>query len=161
MQKQKIDVEYEVYESSDELRTEDQKLLDQARQATGLAYAPYSKFKVGAAAQLVTGELVVGSNQENAAFPAGICAERVLLSTLSSIYPGTAIDTIAISYTSDGQECNHPIAPCGICRQSLSEFEIRMKKPIRFILGGKQGKIFIIQGSGSLLPFAFTSDELK
>src|SRR5690606_5531012 len=161
MQIQKIDLEYEVYENSDELKFADRELLDHAREATSLAYAPYSKFKVGAAARLVTGELVVGSNQENASFPVGICAERVLLSSLSSIYPGTAIHTMAISYTTDGQECNHPIAPCGICRQSLSEFEIRMRKPIRLILGGKQGKIFIIQGSGLLLPFAFTSDELK
>ena len=161
MQIQKINLEYEVYESSDELLADDKELLDRARQATGLAHAPYSKFKVGAAARLESGELVLGSNQENASFPAGICAERVLLSTLSSVYPGKAIQSMAISYTSDGQACNHPIAPCGICRQSLSEFETQMRKPIRLIMGGKQGKIFIINQSATLLPLAFTSDELK
>ena len=161
MEKQNLAFEYEVYESIADLEAADNELLNHAREATGLAYAPYSNFLVGAAARLMNSEIVVGSNQENAAFPAGICAERVLLSTLSSLYPNTAIESMAISYKSEKHPGNHPIAPCGICRQSLSEFENRMQKPIRLILGGKNGKVFIIPAAGNLLPLAFTSSELK
>ena len=161
MEKQNLNLEYEVYESIDDLEAGDKALLNHAREATGLAYAPYSNFLVGAAARLVNGELVLGSNQENAAFPAGICAERVLLSSLSSLYPETAIESMAISYKSEKHPGNHPIAPCGICRQSLSEFENRVQRPIRLILGGMNGKVFIIPGAGMLLPLAFTSNELK
>ena len=161
MEKQNLAFEYEVYESIANLEAADNELLNHAREATGLAYAPYSNFLVGAAARLMNGEIVVGSNQENAAFPAGICAERVLLSTLSSLYPDTAIESMAISYKSEKHPGNHPIAPCGICRQSLSEFENRMQKPIRLILGGKNGRVFIIPAAGNLLPLAVTSSELK
>ncbi|MBA2499184.1 MAG: cytidine deaminase [Chitinophagaceae bacterium] len=161
MQKQELTFQYEVFESSKDLSPGDKALLDRAKEATGLAYAPYSKFHVGAAARLVTGELVVGSNQENASFPVGICAERVLLSALSSLYPETAIETMAITYKSKTHPGGHPVAPCGICRQSLSEFENRMQKSFRIILGGENGKIFIIPEAGMLLPLAFTSDDLK
>jgi cytidine deaminase len=161
MEKQNLTVTYEVYDNADDLIAADKDLLNKAREATGLAYAPYSNFHVGAAARLMNGELVLGSNQENAAFPAGICAERVLLSSLSSLYPGTAIETLAISYKSEKHPGDYPIAPCGICRQSLNEFENRMQKPIRLILGGMNGKIFIIPNAGMLLPLAFTSNELK
>src|SRR5438067_1588751 len=149
---------YEVFNSIDELSEKDASLLKEARDVTKQAYAPYSKFHVGAAAKLSSGETLTGTNQENASYPVGICAERVLLSTISSLYPETPIDSMAVSYQSDFIKSDHPISPCGMCRQFLQEFEHRVG-PIRLILGGMEGKIFIIQSASQLLPLAFTSDE--
>ena len=160
MTKEKFEFSFEVYSGIDELSADDQLLLKEARSATDDAYAPYSNFHVGAAAKLLNGKIVTGSNQENASFPVGICAERVLLSTASSLYPGTAIQTIAVSYQSKIVNSDHPISPCGMCRQSLQEFESRLKKPIRLILGGMKGKIYVIQSASQLLPLGFTSEEL-
>ena len=150
----------DVYNTADELSGEDASLLSKAQEVTANAYAPYSEFQVGAVARMVNGELISGTNQENASYPIGICAERVLLSAASSVYPNIPIDTIAISYNNMRGESDHPIAPCGICRQSLHEYEERMNHPIRLILGGKKGKIYIIEQAGQLLPLAFTKDEL-
>ncbi len=160
MQKKSYQFLFEQYNSIAELNSEDAALLKQAQQATGQAYAPYSRFRVAAVAKLENGKIITGTNQENASFPAGICAERVLLSTSSSLYPGVPIDTIAVSYHNESGESNHPISPCGICRQSLLEYEQRLKKPIRLILGGMNGKIYIIPKAGSLLPLAFSGEEL-
>jgi cytidine deaminase len=107
------------------------------------------------------GEIVAGSNQENASFPVGLCAERVLLASASSLYPKVPIDVIAISYKSDQVTSDHPVAPCGICRQSLQEFEGRVKAPIKLVLGGMKGKVIVIEKASQLLPLAFTSEELK
>ncbi len=160
MKEQKFEFTFEIYDSIDELSETDQRLLSEARNVTKTAYAPYSNFFVGAAAKLSNGEIVIGSNQENASFPVGICAERVLLGAASSLYPGTAIETMAISYESKIVKSDHPISPCGMCRQALQEVEGRMQKPIRLILSGMQGKVFIIQSVSQLLPLAFTSQEL-
>ena len=116
---------------------------------------------MGAAAKLANGEIIFGGNQENASFPVGLCAERVLLGSVSSFYPGVAIETIAISYQSRATKSDHPISPCGMCRQALHEFERRMKRPIRILLGGMEGNIYVIDSAGQLLPMAFTSEELK
>lgn len=160
MKKEKFEFDYEAYDSIDELNKKDAWLLNEAREVTTQAYAPYSKFYVGAVAKLANGEIVAGSNQENASFPVGICAERVLLASISSLYPATPIETIAISYQSEEVKSDHPISPCGMCRQALQEFEGRMKNPVRLILGGMEGKVFIIKSAGLLLPLAFTSEEL-
>jgi cytidine deaminase len=109
----------------------------------------------------VNGEIVAGSNQENASFPVGLCAERVLLGSASSLYPKVPIESIAVSYQAGNGISDHPITPCGICRQALQEYENRVKHPIRLILGGMEGKIYIIADSGMLLPLGFTSDEFK
>lgn len=161
MQKKEHRFSYELYDSAKELTEEDAQLLNDARAVTKNAYAPYSHFRVGAVAKLENGQAVSGTNQENASFPVGICAERVLLSTASSLYPGVAIDTLAISYDNENGPSDQPISPCGICRQSLQEFEQRTGRPIRIILGGQKGKVYIIPQAGLLLPFAFTSEELK
>ena len=158
---EKLSIAYEVYESSNELEPSDAALLQRAIDATGIAYAPYSNFRVGAAALMENGEIVVGSNQENASYPVGLCAERVLLSAVSSVYPGVAIKTMAISYRSESGASNRPISPCGVCRQTLVEYEARLKQPIRLILGGMEGKVWIIPQAGSLLPFGFSGDDLK
>lgn len=151
----------EVFGSIEELQPEDALLLAKAQEITSNAYAPYSQFHVGAVARLQNGELIGGTNQENASYPIGLCAERVLLSTASSVYPNIPIDTIAITYDNTLGDSDHPIAPCGICRQSLQEYEERMSHPIRLILGGKKGKIYVIEEAGQLLPLAFTKKELK
>jgi cytidine deaminase len=91
----------------------------------------------------------------------GLCAERVLLSSVSSLYPKIPIESIAISYQSGNGDSDHPIAPCGICRQSLQEYEMRVAHPIRLILGGMEGKVYVIPKASTLLPLAFTSEELK
>ena len=161
MHTEKYSFDFEVYNSIDDLTSEDAWLLNEAREVTQHAYAPYSNFEVGAIAKLVNGEIVAGSNQENASFPAGICAERVLLSSAALLYPKVAIETIAISYNNNNGESNRPISPCGICRQSLVEYEERVKHPIRLILAGLEGKVYIIPDSRVLLPLGFGSDDLK
>jgi cytidine deaminase len=161
MKKQDSHFDYEVYSSIDELSENDKWLLDEARETTQLAYAPYSMFQVGAVAKLNNGELVKGTNQENASYPAGLCAERVLMAAVSSLYPKAAIETIAISYFNHNGESNHPITPCGICRQSLQEFKEKTNHPIRLILGGMTGKVFIIPDAGMLLPLSFTGKDMQ
>ena len=160
MEKGKYSFEYSVFNSEKDLNVEDAKLLKEAREMTQHAYAPYSHFYVGAIAKLSNGKTVSGSNQENASFPVGLCAERVLLSSATSLFPKVPIETIAISYKSDTVKSDHPVAPCGLCRQSLIEFEERLKSPIRLILAGTEGKVIVIERASDLLPLAFTSEEL-
>lgn len=160
MKEQQFKFEYEVYNDIHELRKEDADLLTKARAVTKNAYAPYSNFYVGAAATLANGETITGTNQENASYPVGICAERVLLGNAATLHPGIPIETIAISYDSKEVKSDHPISPCGMCRQSLLEYETRTDKLIRLILSGQEGKIYIIKTVKFLLPFAFTPDEL-
>ena len=160
MRENKYEFNYTVYENIEELPEEQQWLLSEAREVTGQAYAPYSNFQVGAVAQMVNGEIVAGSNQENASFPVGLCAERVLLASISSLFPKIPIQSIAISYKSINLKSDHPISPCGICRQSLQEFESRVKHPIQLILGGMEGPVYVISSASKLLPLAFTSQEL-
>ena len=161
MNKQDYTFTFEVYDDIKDLTEEDQWLLQEAREVTQHAYAPYSNFQVGAIARLANGEIVAGSNQENASFPVGLCAERVLLASAASIFPKVPIDTMAISYHNNNGESNHPISPCGICRQSLLEYESRVGNPIRLILGGMEGKVYIIDTAAMLLPLSFTSEDLK
>ena len=160
MKEKKFEFEYEVYDDIDNLTEEDAWLLREARAVTEQAYAPYSKFHVGAIAMLENGKVVAGTNQENASYPVGICAERVLLGSVATLHPNVAVKSIAISYNSEEGKSDHPISPCGMCRQTLLEYETRMKKPIRLILGGMEGKVYVIKTASQLLPFAFTSDEL-
>lgn len=161
MEENKFEFNYTVYKNSSELPDGLQQLLGKARDVTEHAYAPYSKFQVGAVARMANGEMVIGSNQENASFPAGLCAERVLLASVSSQYPKIAIDTIAISYKGDQHSSDHPIAPCGICRQSLQEYENRVNQPIQLVLGGLSGPVYVIDSASRLLPLAFTREELR
>ena len=151
---------YTVYESILELSHADKELMEAAKEATSLAYAPYSKFRVGAAARLENGVILKGSNQENASFPAGICAERVLLSVVSSLYPESAILEMAISYKNEIGKSDNPISPCGICRQSLLEFEIKTHHGIRLLLDGESGAVYEVQKAAYLLPLGFTSADL-
>lgn len=160
MQQREFQFTYEEYSSDAELAPADRELLHTARTATVNAYAPYSRFRVGGAAMLANGRVITGTNQENASFPVGICAERVLLSAVASLYPGIGIASIAISYFNESGPANRPVSPCGICRQSLQEFEVRTGQPIRLILGGQTGPVYVIPRSGSLLPIGFDADDL-
>lgn len=148
------------YDSIDELNEEDSQLLTEARNVTKYAYAPYSKFRVGAFARLINGQTLSGTNQENASYPAGICAERTLLSTASSLFPGIGIETIAISYDNTRGRSNKPISPCGICRQSLIEFQERTNTIIRLILSGLEGKVLVIENTANLLPLVFGANDI-
>jgi len=160
MNKSTFQFNYEVYQSIDDLNKEDAWLLQHAKDISKTAYAPYSKFFVGAAARLINGEIVKGTNQENASYPVGICAERVLLSAAASMHHSIPIESMAISYRSHTVKSDHPITPCGICRQSLQEYEQRVHSPIRLILGGMDGKVIIIEKASMLLPLSFTSVDL-
>ena len=161
MEVKKINFEVAVYTSADELNEADKTLLLEARNATEAAYAPYSNFFVGAVAQMANGERVSGTNQENASYPVGICAERVLISVAATKYPGIGIETLAISYHNKNGDSNRPISPCGICRQTLAEYEERTQHSIRVILGGMSGEVYILQKAGELLPLTFMSGDLK
>ena len=143
-----------------ELTTEEQKLIDAACEATKRSYAPYSHFSVGAAALLENGIVVTGTNQENAAYPSGTCAERTTIFYANSQYPDQAIKTLAIAARSEEDFLNTPISPCGACRQVLLETEKRFGKPMRILLYGKK-EIYIIPSIANLLPLCFDSDFLE
>lgn len=161
MDKRQYNFLFEVYPSSNELTAPDAALLIKARAATANAYAPYSHFNVGAAALLVNGEIITGTNQENASYPVGICAERTLLSAVSSLFPHTGITTMAISYFNSSGNSGSPVAPCGMCRQALAEYEERTQQPIRLILSGISGEVFIISTASQLLPLSFSKNDME
>lgn len=160
MELKKINFSVEVYQSSEELQVGDAELLSAAREIAKVAYAPYSNFLVGAAARLSNGEIMKGTNQENASYPVAICAERTLMSYAATLHPGTAIEAMAISYFNKNGDSNKPISPCGMCRQMLAEFEERTAQPIKLILGGTSGQVYIVSSAKELLPLTFTSADL-
>lgn len=157
----KYTFEYEVHDSIDALDSADRALLEKARSITATAYAPYSQFKVAAAARLSNGEIITGTNQENASYPVGTCAERALLGSLGALFPNEPIDTMAITYHNANGNSASPISPCGMCRQALKEYEVRTHQHIRLILSGQQGQVYIIPAASMLLPLGFTSDDMK
>ncbi len=161
MAKKSISIEFEEFENDSFLNQIDLQLLNQARKITENAYAPYSNFFVGAVAVLQNGQIITGTNQENASFPVGICAERTLLSTIASLFPGMAIVTLAISYNNKNGISNKPISPCGVCRQSLSEYEDSTNNKIRIILSGQLGAVQILNSAKDLLPLGFTNNDMK
>ena len=152
--------DYQRYEERNSVPASDAELLQQALEATGNAYAPYSQFQVGAAARLTNGVILTGTNQENASYPVGICAERVLLSVAAVRFPGIAIESMAISYRSNKRKSNVPVSPCGMCRQALVEYETRVKTPMRLIFGGETGEVLVVESALYLLPFAFGDQHL-
>lgn len=161
MQSVSLNIPIQVFPDLNSLGPVDALLMAAARKATSDAYAPYSKFRVGAAIRLSNGNILSGSNQENASFPAGICAERVVLSAASASFPGIAVTDLALTYINELGSSGRPISPCGICRQTLAEYEQRFGQSIRLILGGISGEIFIISRATNLLPLAFSNQELK
>lgn len=152
---------YTIYPQGEGLSAEDVELLQQAKNATQTSYAPYSHFCVGAALRLENGVVVCGSNQENGAYPAGSCAERTAMFYANAQYPDVAPVCIAIAAKRAEEETflEHPISPCGICRQVLIEAETRYKKSIRVLLYGEDA-VYEIEKVGYLLPFQFDSSAL-
>lgn len=144
----------------EELTPEEKQLVEEARQATYRSYSPYSSFSVGASVLLANGVILSGSNQENAAYPSGLCAERTVLFYANSQYPNQPITMMAIAARSEKGFTEIPITPCGACRQVLAETERRFEQPIRILLYGETETI-IIDGVKDLLPFLFDEDILK
>lgn len=144
-----------VYESREELPFEWAGLLQQAEQAARKAYAPYSRFQVGAALLLNNGQVVTGSNQENAVYPCGICAERVAAFSASAQYPEVPFSKMAIAAINPESPLKSPITPCGSCRQVLFEYEQKFNQPLELLLAGQEGAIYHIQSAAELLPYTF------
>jgi cytidine deaminase len=161
MKKVQFQFDYEVYESAEELSSVDRDLLIKAREVTKKAYAPYSKFHVGAVALLKNGQTVSGTNQENASYPVGICAERVLLASAAMLQAEVPIQTMAVTYHNLQGDSSKPVSPCGMCRQSLSEYQERQKEPMRIILAGMEGKVIILGNASLLLPLSFGGEDLR
>jgi len=149
------------FESVNELNESDKSLIEQARQSVMSAYAPYSRFNVGAAVLLENGKIMLGNNQENASYPIGMCAERVAVFAAAANYPGVKIKAIAITALSKQFLIDKPITPCGACRQAIAEYEHRYKNPIRLIMTGESGKILIADSIVHFLPYQFNGDDLK
>ncbi len=160
MRKIQISTQATVYSDISELSSEDNLLMSKAIEARSKAYAPYSKFNVGAALLLENNEIITGNNQENAAYPSGMCAERVAIWKAGSDYPNIKILKLAISASSSINKVDKPVGPCGACRQSLSEYEIKQKQPFPIIFMGEVGEIVKTESLGSLLPFSFDSSYL-
>ncbi|MEP6792701.1 MAG: cytidine deaminase [Saprospiraceae bacterium] len=159
MKQKEVSFSYSIHSDKESLSTNDQHLLDEARLATEMAYAPYSKFKVGAAIRTDDGQITIGSNQENGAFPIGQCAERVALYRLSHEHGRIPIDTIAIVVDNENQKT--PASPCGSCRQILNEYRSFQLQPIRLLLAiADGGDILEIKDVKDLLPFAFDGSFL-
>lgn len=149
-----------IFANKNELPTEDNALMEAAMNSLKDAYAPYSKFRVAAAVLLQNGETITGTNQENAAFPVGICAEGTALSACSALYPDVAIKKIAITIKSGTHVVTHPVAPCGVCRQRLLEYETRYNTNIEIILMGEKGEVYAVKSVKDILPLSFSSADL-
>ena len=149
------------YDSPAELPADEKKLVEMAEAAAQRAYAPYSKFKVGAALLLINGKIITGNNQENMAYPSGLCAERVAAFSASAENPGVPMKTIAIVCSWEGSGNDDTLTPCGSCRQALMEYEHLHKQDIRILLTNGKGKVLVADSVQTLLPLAFRVDELK
>ncbi len=155
----KLEITYSEYSSVDELPQNDANLLNAAIEALNGSYAPYSNFNVGAAVQLDNGVIVKGSNQENIAYPSGLCAERTALFSAHANYPQNKIVSIALTSSQNGVLLATPPFPCGACRQVMAQTQTRNGSPLRIIIGGSD-KIFVFNSVESLLPFIFASEEV-
>ena len=161
MIKHSLTVAYTEVSRISELTEADRQLLNEAWEACELAYAPYSNFHVGAALILANEIIFKGNNQENAAYPSGICAERVAVFSASSQYPGLPIKSMAVVAKTDVFNLSIPVTPCGACRQVIAEYETLSGEPIRILLQGNSDKIWIIEGIANLLPLMFHGGDLK
>ena len=156
MTSKEIRIVYNEYESLDQLELRDRELAQAAIEATKGSYAPYSHFNVGAAVRLDNGQIVKGSNQENAAYPSGICAERTAMFYASANYPENAMTAIAITASQNGTLCDNPATPCGSCRQVMAQYQTKGGQPMEILLiGGK--KIWKFSKVDDVLPLIFDS----
>lgn len=160
MQEKQLTIKIQEYSNKLELEKNDLMLVDSALNICDNAYSPYSKFSVGAAVLLENGEIITGTNQENAAYPSGLCAERTAIFYANSQYPDIPVIGIAVAAKTNGGFTQQPIGPCGACRQVMLETETRFKKPIKIIMVGTS-KISIIENAKSLLPISFSEQDFK
>jgi len=161
MKKKKLSFDVSVYDSITELSQTDINLMQKAVEARKNAYAPYSNFSVGAAVLLGNGKIVLGNNQENASFPAGLCAERVAVFQAGAIYPNVKILSVAISATSKNYQVSKPAAPCGNCRQAMIEYEQKQKQSVTLLLMGELGAVYKCDSISDILPLAFSNSFLE
>lgn len=160
MKEIKIESTLYVYDSLDELSKEVRGLMEKAIEVRNNAYAPYSKFNVGAALLLDNGEIISGSNQENASYPSGLCAERTAIYYAGATYPKAQILRMAITAASQNQKTTSPIPPCGACRQAIAEYEVKQKRPIEIYFMGEVGAVAKSNSLANLLPLIFDSSAL-
>ena len=160
MKKISITTDFDVFESIQELPEIIQNLMQEAIAIRKKAYAPYSNFKVGTALLLDNGKIILGSNQENAAYPSGLCAERVAIFQAGTLFPEAKIIKIAISAASGNSTTSAPIPPCGSCRQSIAEYEIKQNTPIEIYFMGEIGSIYKSDSLKNLLPLLFDKNFL-
>tara|TARA_B110000459_G_C16587481_1_gene484441 strand:- start:20 stop:502 length:483 start_codon:yes stop_codon:yes gene_type:complete len=149
-----------IYEDINELSDIDKNLMKVAVEATKTAYAPYSGFNVGAALLMEDGSIIIGNNQENAAYPSGMCAERVAIWKAGSSFPNKKVKKIAITAVSSNKQLDKPVGPCGACRQTLLEYEINQKEDVEVFFMGEIGNVVKTSSIASLLPFSFDSSYL-
>lgn len=160
MKEIKIESILYAYDSLSELPESIQSLMHKAVEARDKAYAPYSKFNVGAALLLDNGEVITGSNQENASYPSGLCAERTAIYYAGAKFPEAEIMQMAITAASQNQKTSEPIPPCGACRQAIAEYEVKQKTPIKIYFMGEIGKVIRSNSLANLLPFVFDKSSL-
>lgn len=160
MEQKTFNTQFTLYENINDLPSDDFNLMQSAGKAISNSYAPYSQFHVGAAILLANGVIVIGNNQENAAYPSGMCAERVAIWAASSQYPNEIIKKIAISVKSSIKIVDKPVSPCGACRQTLLEYEVKQKEPIEVFFTGEVGIVVKAHSLSDLLPFAFDQSFL-
>ena len=144
----------------DELSVADRELIEQAMKATDNAYAEYSHFYVGAALRLANGRIVIGANQENAAFPSGLCAERTAVFSAQANFPDQSIEALALVARNDNGVIDNPVTPCGACRQVLLGVEERYGLPMRILMYGKSG-VYSVGSAKDLLPLSFVDSSMK
>jgi cytidine deaminase len=149
-----------VFEEVTQLPDNFKNLMNLAHSAVKTAYAPYSNFFVGAAVLLENEEMIIGSNQENAAYSMCLCAERVALAAAASKYPGVPIKAIAITAKSNKNVIDQPVSPCGACRQSLCESELQHQSEVQILLQGETGPVYLFKTAKDLLPFSFDGSYL-
>ncbi len=149
-----------LFEDINQLSDVDKNLMKFAVKATKDAYAPYSKFSVGAALLMEDDTIITGNNQENAAYPSGMCAERVAIWKASSSFPNKKVKKIAIAAISSNKKLNRPVGPCGACRQTLFEYEVKQGKDVEVIFMGEFGNVIKTNSIASLLPFSFDNTYL-
>ena len=160
MQNKKLEINYLEYSGLEELEPKDRELCEAAEKALTGSYAPYSKFNVGAAVRLADGSIVTGANQENAAYPSGLCAERTTLFAANAQYPDQPVLALAIDARKGNRFLQAPISPCGACRQVISGVEDRFNHPIRILLYGTEG-VYECSGIDALLPLRFVDADMR
>ncbi len=157
MEKKTYQFEYQKFNNLDELSDQNKNLIELSKNAAEKAYAPYSNFRVGAAILLENGEILTGNNQENASYPVGICAERTLLSYVHSNFPDLSKIKLAISVLDTDKD----VSPCGLCRQTLLEYEALQNQPLEILLHNASDSVLVISSASALLPLHFDNQSLS